>query len=291
MVRAAGRDFVSGHLPVMVAEVTAFLRTAGPGLIVDGTAGGGGHLRALMDAFPDARFIAVDRDQDALDRLPAPSERLVVKASSYSALDVIVEESGFGAADAALFDLGLSSIQLDDPSRGFSHRLDGPLDMRFSRQEGMPDAAELLNSLPEKELADIIFRYGEEGRSRVLARSIAAARPLETTGDLVSAVGRAIRGNPARALSKLFQALRIAVNDELGELSRLLDGMHRWIRPGGVAAILTFHSLEDRMVKRFFIDSGVFEHADPPWEVPSREEARANPRARSARLRRGVRVR
>ncbi|MDM7992297.1 MAG: 16S rRNA (cytosine(1402)-N(4))-methyltransferase RsmH [Candidatus Fermentibacter sp.] len=288
VIGAAGR--AEGHRPVMAAEVAAFLRTVDPGLIVDGTAGGGGHLRHLMEVFPSARFIAVDRDPDAAGALPAEPGRLLVRNASYTDLPSIVAESGFGMADAALFDLGLSSLQLDDPSRGFSHRLDGPLDMRFSREEDVRPAGDILNGLPEREIADILFRFGEEGRSRIIARAIVASRPLESTSDLVRAVRGALRGNPNRAMSRIFQALRIAVNDELGALSTLLAGMGGWVRQGGLAAVITFHSIEDRMVKRFFMDSGVFAHATPPWEVPSRDEARTNPRARSARLRRGVRL-
>lgn len=288
MIGAAGR--AEGHRPVMAAEVAAFLRTVDPGLIVDGTAGGGGHLRHLMEAFPSARFIAVDRDPDAAGALPAEPGRLLVRNASYTDLPSIVAEAGFGMADAALFDLGLSSLQLDDPSRGFSHRLEGPLDMRFSREEDVRPAGDILNGFPEKEIADILFRFGDEGRSRILARAIVASRPLESTSDLVRAVRGALRGNPNRAMSRIFQALRIAVNDELGALSTLLAGMGGWVRRGGLAAVITFHSIEDRMVKRFFMDSGIFVHATPPWEVPSRDEARTNPRARSARLRRGVRL-
>ncbi len=290
VIGAAGRAAPLQHQPVMVAEVTAFLGAVGPRVIVDGTAGGGGHLRLLMQSFPDAKFIAVDRDPAVIPGLPPGSDRLLVRSCSYSKLPSVVEASGFGQADAALFDLGMSSLQLDDPERGFSHRFDSPLDMRFSALENVPRAADLLNRTSEKELADIIFRFGEEGRSRSLARAIVAARPLVTTADLVDAVRRSLRGNPARALSKIFQALRIAVNDEFGELSALLAGMSGWVRSGGAVAFLTFHSLEDRIVKRFFMDSGTFVHAAPPWEVPSREEIRANPRSRSARLRRGVRV-
>lgn len=288
MIGAAGR--AEGHRPVMAAEVAAFLRTVDPGLIVDGTAGGGGHLRHLMEVFPSARFIAVDRDPDAAAAIPSEPGRLLVRSASYEDLPSIVAESGFGMADAALFDLGLSSLQLDDASRGFSHRFDGPLDMRFSREEEGPTAGDLLNELPENEIADILFRFGDEGRSRMLARAITASRPLGSTFDLVRAVRGTLRGNPNRAMSRIFQALRIAVNDEMGALSRLLGGMGGWVREGGLAAVITFHSIEDRMVKRFFMDSGIFAHATPPWVVPSREEARANPRARSARLRRGVRL-
>ncbi len=279
-----------GHEPVMAAEVGDFFAGAGPSLIVDGTAGGGGHTAVLAGRFPDARILAVDRDPSSISSLPAMREGVTAAAGSYADIPGILNELGLGHADAALFDLGLSSIQLDDPARGFSHRLDGPLDMRFDVRSGLPTAAEVLAAMSEREVADMIFTLGEEGRSRPIARCISAARPVETTGDLARAVRRAVRGNPVKVLSRVFQALRIQVNDELGELRRLLEGLPSWMSHGGRAAFITFHSIEDRLVKRFFADSPDFSATDPPWMVPGAAETRANPRARSARLRTGVRA-
>lgn len=279
------------HLPVMAGEVIEFFASARPRLVVDGTAGGGGHLVALVKAFPKASILAVDRDPSAADALAAAwnsRSGLVIRRASYTSIPEILEETGLGKADAALFDLGLSSLQLDDPARGFSHSLDGPLDMRFDRGAG-PSASELVNGLPEADLADIFWRWGGERWSRRIARAVVSARPVESTLDLASAVRRAVRGNPVKSVSRVFQALRIAVNRELSELETLLDGLAGWMAPGGRAAFITFHSLEDRIVKRFFMDSPDFTPCRPAWRAPTDAERLANPRARSAKLRTGVR--
>jgi 16S rRNA (cytosine1402-N4)-methyltransferase len=276
----------------MVDEIMEFFRPVSPGLVVDGTAGGGGHLVALLDSFPDARFVAVDRDPAAVDSLSTllgdRAGRVEIRASSYSGIPGILESIGGPKAGAALFDLGLSSIQLGDSARGFSHSEDGPLDMRFDTSSG-PSAADLVNRLPEDRLADIIWKWGEEGRSRAITRSILRGRPIETTAQLAGAIRGASRGNPVKALSRVFQALRIAVNDEMGELQKLLDGLDGWIAADGRVAFITFHSIEDRMVKHFFRDSAGFRPSDPPWTAPGEDEIAANPRARSAKLRMGIR--
>lgn len=275
----------------MVCEVIEFFAPASPRIVVDGTAGGGGHLVALMEAFPEASILAVDRDPSAVDALTASlgaRKGLAIRQASYSAIPDILEESRLGKADAALFDLGLSSLQLDDPARGFSHSLDGPLDMRFDPGSG-PSAFDLVNRLSEAELADIFWKWGEERWSRRIARAVVSARPVESTLTLASVVRGAARGNPAKSVSRVFQALRIAVNGELRELEALLEGLAGWMAPGGRAAFVTFHSLEDRIVKRFFMDSPSFTPCRPAWRAPSDAERLANPRARSAKLRTAVR--
>ncbi len=280
------------HVPVMPREVTDFLApAAGAGPVVDGTAGAGGHAAALLDARPDARLILLDRDPDAVillrDRF-SKSPQVTVLHAAYDRLPELASGAAPEGAAGGLFDLGLSSLQLDSAGRGFSHRLDGPLDMRFDGTAG-ETASDLLNRLGERELADLIYELGEERGSRRIARSIVAARPLSSTGELARAIRRAARGNPVKVLSRVFQALRIAVNDELGHLERLLSGMHLWTAPGARVAFITFHSLEDRLVKRHFIDSPHFRPAEPFWVVPSEEERRENRRSGPARLRMGLR--
>ncbi len=272
----------------MVQAVVRFMERCPEGLIVDGTAGGGGHLRALRAGFPDRPLLAVERD-------PARAEALAEEFSgdgltrvhhgSYTGIPGLLDHPASGA----LFDLGLSSLQLEDPARGFSYRVDGPLDMRYDTGSGDPLSV-ILESMEEADLADVIYRFGQEGRSRRIAREIISAMPVRTTLELRAAVTRAVAGNPVKVLSRVFQAFRILVNDELGHLDRLLLELHRWLIPGAGVAFITFHSLEDRAVKLLFRDSPFFMETDPPWQVPSREETRKNPRARSARLRTGVRV-
>jgi 16S rRNA (cytosine1402-N4)-methyltransferase len=281
------------HVPVMTDEVTAYLSSGNPDLLVDGTAGGGGHLDALLRATGTTSFMAFDRDPDAVAGLRArfaDEPRVRIEHGSYTTIPVVLEESGTGQASGALFDLGLSSVQLDDPSRGFSYGSgDGPLDMRFDRGSSCPSAGEVLNRYSEKDIADIIYRFGEEHRSRAIARAIVRARPLSTTAELVLAVKSTVRGRANRVLSRVFQALRIYCNDELGQLRELLDGIQAWVVREGRVAFITFHSLEDRMVKQFFRDSAEFTPTSPPWAVPTDGEKRSNPRSRSARLRTGVR--
>lgn len=279
------------HEPVMVEEIVSFFRPSKPELVVDGTAGGGGHLAALMEAFPDAVFLAVDLDPEAIELvrglLPA-SPGLHLVAAGYEEIPVILSDLGLGKADAALFDLGMSSIQLHDGSRGFAHSSDGPLDMRYDRG-GATSARDLVNLTAEADLADLLWKWGEDSRSRAIARAIVRARPLETTSDLRSVVVRACRGRPVKSLSRVFQALRIVVNDEMSRLSGLMNGLAGWTTPRARAAFITFHSIEDRAVKHFFRDSADFGPATPPWLQACEEERRRNPRSRSARLRMVVR--
>jgi 16S rRNA (cytosine1402-N4)-methyltransferase len=280
-----------GHVPVMPREIIGFLALAGPGTVIDGTAGGGGHTDLLSLAFPQRRILAFERDPAAaaslVERFSSRTNVDIVN-SSYTAIPDEVSRGSLPPVSAALFDFGLSSIQLDSPERGFSHRIQGPLDMRFDQTSGLP-AWKMLERMPEKTIADVIYRYGEEGRSRAIARKITEAMPVKTTEDLAAAVKAAVRGNPVKPLSRVFQAFRIMVNDELGHLERLLQEMHLWTAPGCRIAMITFHSLEDRLVKLHLRDGDHFSPYDPPWMVPERAEIRQNPRARSARLRLGVR--
>jgi len=277
----------------MPAEVGGFFReTPSGGLIVDGTAGGGGHVEVLLEACPGVRILGIERDPDAAAALAgrfSQEGRVTVRNASYVSIPELLTELGAGPASGALFDLGLSSLQLDDASRGFAHSADGPLDMRYDRTTGAT-AADLVNRLSKKDLADLFYRYGEEGRSRRIADAVVEARPIRTTAQLAAAVGGSVRGNPVKILSRVFQALRIAVNSELDHLGRLLDGLGAWTETGARVAFLTFHSLEDRAVKTFLRESPDFGPTTPPWSVPGPAELRANPRSRSARLRTGVRL-
>jgi 16S rRNA (cytosine1402-N4)-methyltransferase len=276
-----------GHEPVMTAEVVELLgdrRT-----VVDMTAGSGGHAAALLEAGV-SRLIGVDRDPEALalagGRLSAFGERVRLVAARFSEVD---EDVVGGPADGVLFDLGVSSMQLDRPERGFGYRVDGPLDMRMGEGSGEagPSAADLVNGLPERDLADLIYRLGEEPRSRRIAAAIVRHRPVRTTdqltGIVVSAVGKRPGGpHPAR---RTFQALRIAVNRELEELTAALPPAAGLLGPGGRVVVISYHSLEDRIVKRAFRDDDRLDVLTKKPLVASAAERAGNPRSRSAKLR------
>ncbi|MFN7175095.1 MAG: 16S rRNA (cytosine(1402)-N(4))-methyltransferase RsmH [Thermaurantiacus tibetensis] len=271
------------------------------GLWVDGTFGAGGYARALLEAGA-SRVIGIDRDPSvfALARAWAGAygDRLRLVEGTFAKLDDIAGER----VDGVVLDLGVSSMQLDEAARGFSFQKDGPLDMRMG-VEG-PTAADLVNALPEARLADILFQYGEERASRRIARAIVAARPLATTLELAAVVARCLpRPKPCQShpATRTFQALRIAVNDEFGQLVQGLEAAERALKPGGRLAVVTFHSLEDRIVKRFLQSrsgaGGGSRHAPVPRPVaatfrllgkavaPDAAEIARNPRARSAMLR------
>ena len=271
----------------MTAEVIELL--AGRGTVVDMTVGSGGHAAALLEAGV-SRLVGVDRDPEALavarERLSAFGDRVRLVGARFSEVDEGVVGS---RADGVLFDLGVSSMQLDRPERGFGYRVDGPLDMRMGEGSGAaaPSAADLVNGLPERDLADLIFRFGEEPRSRRIAAAIVRRRPIRTTdqltGIIVSAVGKRPGGpHPAR---RTFQALRIAVNRELEELTAALPPAAGLLGPGGRVVVISYHSLEDRIVKRAFRDDDRLDVLTKKPLVARAAERARNPRARSAKLR------
>jgi 16S rRNA (cytosine1402-N4)-methyltransferase len=281
------------HATVMRDEVVRAIAPRPGGVYVDATLGGGGHVVALLEAEPKARIVAFDRDPVAIEaareRLAPVADRVTLVQSTFSSLRAELDKLGIGRVDGVVADLGVSSPQLDDPERGMSFRHEGPIDMRMDRETG-ETALDLLARLSDDELANVIYDYGDERRSRRIARSIKkalAAGELTTTLDLRRAIVRAV--GPQRVggidpATRSFQALRIAVNRELDELADLLAALPSVIATGGVAALLSFQSLEDRLVKRAFVL--------PPWTpltkkpmAPTDEECTVNPRARSAKLR------
>ena len=277
----------------MTREIISFFSEGEPKSMVDGTAGQGGHLSALLSRFPDAAMLAIDRDPEACALLRerfGSNPRLSVHCHSFADLPAALRERGLGSLDCALFDLGLSSAQLDDPDRGFSHSDEGPLDMRFDRSAQRLTAFDIVNGASERELADILFQLGEERSSRRLARRIVRNRPISSTSELADVIRKSVGPRCIKTLSRVFQALRIAVNSELEELERLLGSLGGCLRPGGRDAFLTFHSLEDRLVKLLFRDSDEFRQDKPPFRTPAAEEIEQNPRARSAKLRTGFRA-
>jgi len=299
------------HIPVLLAEVVAGLSPRADGRYLDGTLGAGGHAEAILRAArPSGRLLGLDRDAAALatarERLTAFGERAVIVHASYEAMGQIAPLHDFVPLDGILLDLGLSSMQLDDPTRGFAFRSDGPLDMRFDPTADIPTAADLVNTLHEDDLAQILRDFGEERHARRIARAIAAARPIHTTGALAAIIEQAAPRHPHAAIhpaTRTFQALRIAVNDELGALERTLPTALSLLAPGGRLAVISFHSLEDRIVKQFMRREAT-DCVCPPEQpictchhraalrlvtrkpiVPGGAETAANPRARSARLR------
>jgi 16S rRNA (cytosine1402-N4)-methyltransferase len=299
------------HIPVMLPEVLDALAPQDGGTLLDGTFGGGGYARGIL-ARARCTLWAIDRDPDAVARGAALAAdhpgRFFLIEGSFGDMLALLSEANVTSLDGIVLDLGLSSFQIDEAARGFSFRQDGPLDMRMSRSG--PSAADLVADLSETELADTLFRFGEERQSRRIARAIVAARaqaPIITTGQLASI----IRGvmPPARdgihPATRSFQALRIRVNDELGEIERALDAAATLLNVGGRLVVVSFHSLEDRIVKRFFASASGrapapsrhdprglsvpeavrFRLLTPRALRPSDAETRANPRARSARLR------
>jgi 16S rRNA (cytosine1402-N4)-methyltransferase len=281
------------------ATVDAVAPHAG-GLYVDATVGGGGHTaRLLARSAPDGRVLGFDRDERALaaarERLAAHGARLALVHAPFGALRAVLSERGIAHVDGIVADLGVSSPQLDDAERGFSFMRGGPLDMRMDPSRG-ETAAELVARLDEDALADVLYEYGEERRSRPIARSIKRAQGdglLHTTDDLRRAVVRVIgprRQGGSDPATRTFQALRIAVNDELGELRALLEALPEVLADGAVAAIISFHSLEDRLVKQAFRGDARLEPLTKRPLVADEDEQARNPRARSAKLRAARRV-
>jgi 16S rRNA (cytosine1402-N4)-methyltransferase len=296
------------HVPVMLRQAIDYLAPRDGGVYIDGTFGAGGYAAAILAAAA-TRVIGIDRDAAAIAGGRGLSEasagRLVLVEGRFGALDALASGLGTDAADGVVLDLGVSSMQLDTPGRGFSFRHDGPLDMRMGR-EG-PSAADVVAAASERDLADIIFNLGEERHSRAVARAIVAARrerPILTTGALASIVSRVVRGRPGdiHPATRTFQALRLFVNDELHELECGLAAAERILKPGGRLVVVSFHSLEDRIVKTFLAgrsgagggsrhlpeikpEAATFHTLTRRPVVPDDAETGENPRARSARLR------
>ncbi|MDF1535815.1 MAG: 16S rRNA (cytosine(1402)-N(4))-methyltransferase RsmH [bacterium] len=305
-------EATGSHFPVLLEEILEGLNIRQGGVYLDGTVGAGGHADALLSRYSGTRLIGLDRDPAALEaagaRLAVYGDRVILVHRDFRFLSDALDETGTGVVDGIILDLGVSSMQLDQGDRGFSFTHDGPLDMRMDPGSGSP-ASELVNGMDPRDLANLLFRYGEERRSRAIAAAIARARdagPVETTARLASIVaavpgmGRIRNIHPA---TRTFQALRIAVNDELAAVEDAVPAGVGRLAPGGRMAVISFHSLEDRIVKRGF--KGLEKPCRCPKEmpecrcglvsagkvitrrpiVPTEREARENPRSRSAKLR------
>jgi len=292
------------HVPVLLDEVMEYLNVRPGGVVADATLGLAGHSSEIARRLgPKGTLIAFDRDPEAmklatarLDELAAelgsemPTVKLVPKAFSEAA-----NEIDPGSLDGLLADIGVSSLQLDEAHRGFSFRSDGPLDMRMDTRTG-ETAEQVVNQEDENELADLIYEFGEERRSRRIARAIVRARPITTTAELarvVSAVAPSMKGDKIHPATRTFQALRIRVNNELGEIKTLLESAPSLLKRGGRLVVISFHSLEDRIVKDAFRDAGrnkIFEVLTKKPVIAGEEEERRNPRSRSAKLRAAMKV-
>ncbi|HTM46820.1 MAG TPA: 16S rRNA (cytosine(1402)-N(4))-methyltransferase RsmH [Polyangiaceae bacterium] len=287
------------HISVMREEIVQALKPLNGGLILDLTAGAGGHSEALLEACDQSQLIAIDRDPEAVavaqQRLERFGSRARVYHQNFGGIVQWAEQQDLRDVSAVVADLGMSSAQLDNPNRGLSFRLEGPIDMRMDTTRG-ETAGELIARLSQDELADLIYQLGEERRSRRVARRIKqaeAAGQLNTTTELRRAIVQAVgpqRGKGIDPATQTFQALRIAVNHELDELNALLAALPNLLMPGGRAALLSFHSLEDRMVKRAFKDNTVWRQLSKKPLQPGAQEKEQNPRSRSAKLRVGLRL-
>jgi 16S rRNA (cytosine1402-N4)-methyltransferase len=302
------------HQPVLYQEIIHELRPYRTGRYVDGTVGAGGHAFGILEASsPDGSLLGLDIDPYALEiakaRLAVFAERVILVRASYSTIKDQLDTLGWESVQGILIDLGLSSMQVDTPDRGFSFQQDAPLDMRFD-PSNLVTAADLVNHLPESELADLLYRYGEERRSRQVAKAIVLARPIDTTLKLAAVVSSATHsGRPGiHPATRTFQALRIVVNQELDVLEDFLPQAVSCLAPQGRLAVVAYHSLEDRMVKRFFRQESKDCLCPPKQPIctcghkasisevtrhpiqPQADEVRNNPRARSARLRIAERI-
>jgi 16S rRNA (cytosine1402-N4)-methyltransferase len=304
---------VAPHIPVLLAEVLDALHPVPNGRYIDGTFGAGGYSRAILDAVL-CHLLGIDRDPTAIaagqSQVGVYAGRLTLAEGRFGALEALAAEIGWQAVDGVVLDIGVSSMQIDRADRGFSFRQDGPLDMRMA-MDG-PTAADIVNQASEERLADIFYHFGEERLARPLARAIVAdraAKPFLTTRSLADLAGRIIHAKPGQIhpATRVFQALRIAVNEELQELVDALHAAERVLKPGGTLAVVTFHSLEDRIVKQFFaarsgkVGGSRFQPSavtleatftvTGKWPVVADEaEAVRNPRARSAKLRAAIRT-
>ncbi|MCK6582711.1 MAG: 16S rRNA (cytosine(1402)-N(4))-methyltransferase RsmH [Anaerolineales bacterium] len=300
---------MTAHKPVLYQEIIHALQPRNSGRYVDGTLGAGGHARGILEACaPDGQLLGLDVDPQALaiarETLAPYEGRIHLVQASHITLSEQLASLSWDAIDGIVLDLGASSMQFDNSERGFSFMQDGPLDMRFGINAVM-SAADIVNTFDERELADIIFKYGEDRDARKIARAIVQARPLHTTGELVATIENASprRGDKTHPATQTFQALRIAVNDELAAVEKTLPQAVTVLKSGGRCAVISFHSLEDRIVKEYFREQSK-DLINPPYErvyeverravlklvnkkpiLPGEEELRENPRARSAKLR------
>jgi 16S rRNA (cytosine1402-N4)-methyltransferase len=285
------------HVPVMAVEVVELLSAPSPLAIVDVTLGTGGHASAMLEASPNARLLGIDQDAAAIvharEVLAKYEDRITLVQANFAEVSPVMREAGFAHADAILADLGMSSFALDDATRGFSFRLDGPLDMRMDQRAAL-SAYDLVNEEPEAELARIFREYGEERMPGRIARTIVEARRrrrIETTGELRALVERAIgphRRGGIHPATRTFQALRIAVNREIESLEKFLRDTPAMLAPGGRLAVIAYHSLEDRAVKERFRELGrgdEYNNLTTKVIKPAQREVVENPRARSAKLR------
>jgi len=301
-------DRLQQHIPVLYDAVLAGLRVRPDGWYVDATIGAGGHAGGILEASaPGGRLLGLDADPEAIQfseqALHSYKDRVILRVANFRNLRDVAVALGFEQVDGTLMDLGISSRQLDSAQRGFSFSQDGPLDMRMDPGQDQ-SASDLVNDLPEKDLADLLWRYGDERKSRRIARAIIAARPIHSTRQLADLIERTVgRREKIHPATRTFQALRIATNDELGALAEALPQARDLLCPEGRLAVIAFHSLEDRLVKRFFQQEArdcicppetpvcVCEHRaslriisrKPIWATP--DEVARNPRSRSARLR------
>ncbi|NTW37956.1 MAG: 16S rRNA (cytosine(1402)-N(4))-methyltransferase RsmH [Syntrophobacteraceae bacterium] len=302
-------ESLAEHVSVLCTETLAGLRIVPGGRYIDATIGAAGHAAGILEASsPDGTLLGLDADPEAIhyagQALHRFGNRATLQAANFRTLMQTSKECGFVQVDGILMDLGLSSRQLAHASRGFSFNLEGPLDMRFDRDQGRP-ASDLVNALPQEELATLFWELGEERDSRRIARAIVKARPLHTTRELAAVIEAAAprRGAHIHPATRTFQALRIAVNEELAAVANTLPQAVAALRPGGRLAVISFHSLEDRIVKDFFREQAR-DLVNPPYEqlyaverpaiikeitrkplTASEEEIKDNPRARSAKLR------
>jgi 16S rRNA (cytosine1402-N4)-methyltransferase len=313
----SGKPAVAGgparHIPVLTRAALEHLNIRDGGVYIDGTFGAGGYTRLILQA-ANAKVIGIDRDQNAVARgfglVEASAGRLTLVEDRFSSLDTVARECGFDAVDGVVLDIGVSSMQLDEAGRGFSFRLEGPLDMRMGKSG--PTAADVVAAASERDLANIIFLLGEERHSRAVARAIVAARrqkPIETTGALAEIVAHVVRGKPGEIhpATRTFQALRIFINEELDELNEGLAAAERILKPGGRLVVVSFHSLEDRIVKTFLAERSraaagsrhlpAVDAPPPTFSIITKRpivadevEIAGNPRARSAKLRAGERT-
>jgi 16S rRNA (cytosine1402-N4)-methyltransferase len=304
----------SGHAPVLLAEVLESLSPRDGAYYVDGTFGGGSYSRAILDA-ANCRVLGIDRDPDAIARgreLVAHYQgRLALAQGRFSEMEALLAREGETGSDGVVLDIGISSFQVDEAARGFSFRSDGPLDMRMSKDG--TTAADLVNTLGEPELTELIATLGEERQARRIARAIVQARPFSRTSELAEVVARALGPaalrHPIHPATRTFQALRLSVNNELGELEQGLAAAERVLRPEGRLAVVAFHSLEDRIVKRFLVErsgalpsgsrhaperrrakAATFRLLTSRPRTPTQSEIARNPRSRSARLRAAERM-